>query len=84
MRTKRYKFRKSDPQVPAICDRCGMRVEHRDLREQTEYRGGDSPVGIGVRICGGCFDEPQPFFARPITGTDPTPVRNPRPPVPME
>lgn len=79
MRRERYKFSWNDHKSRAICDRCGFTVAHRDLREQLEFRGGDAPVGTGILVCGSCYDEPQPFFARPLIGRDPTPVKNPRP-----
>lgn len=76
---RRYRFSRSNPEPRAVCDRCGFEVAHSELREQKEYRGGDAPVGTGVLVCGGCYDQPQPFFARPLVKNDPVPVRNPRP-----
>lgn len=74
-----FRFNKTNPQPRGICDRCGFQWERRELREQTDYRGGDTPVGVGILVCPVCFDEPQPFFARPRVKQDPTPVYMPRP-----
>jgi hypothetical protein len=82
MRRRKYVYNSIDPQPRAICDRCGFQVAHNELREQKEYRGGDTPVGIGILVCGACYDVPQPFYARPLIKNDPIPVRNPRPPLP--
>jgi hypothetical protein len=76
---RRYRFDRTDPKPRAICDRCGFEVARPELREQKEFRGGDAPVGIGILVCGACYDQPQPFFARPLIKRDPTPVRDPRP-----
>lgn len=80
--SRHYHFNKSNPQPRGICDRCGFQWERRALSEQKEYRGGDSPVGIGILVCPPCNDQPQPFFARSLVKQDPTPVFMPRPPPP--
>jgi hypothetical protein len=78
-----YRFSRSNPDPRAICDRCGFEVNHSSLSEQVEYRGGEAPVGIGILVCPACYDKPQPYFARPRVKNDPTPVTNPRPPIPL-
>lgn len=69
----------SDPRALAICDGCGFQVNHRHLRERREYRGGSTPVGTGLMVCGVCDDTPQPYYSRQVLAPDPVPVRNPRP-----
>ncbi len=75
----RPRFSASDPQALAICDGCGFLVQHNHLREQKDYRGGSTPVGLGTWVCASCQDMPQPYFSRQLLRPDPVPVRNPRP-----
>lgn len=79
-RRRKYKFSGTNTPPRAICDQCGLLTYHTDLVEQRDYRGGDAPVGIGILVCPECNDVPQPFYARPLVKSDPTPVRNPRTP----
>lgn len=75
----RPRYDQTSPQAVAICDGCGFRVQHNHLREQRDYRGGSTPVGLGIWVCASCQDVPQPYFARQLLRPDPVPVRNPRP-----
>lgn len=76
---KAPRYNARDPQAIAQCDGCGFRVQHNHLREQKDYRGGSTPVGLGLWVCASCEDVPQPYFARQLLRPDPVPVRNPRP-----
>jgi hypothetical protein len=69
-----------DPQGFAICDGCGFLVPHPHLRERMEYRGGNSPQGTGLMVCGVCDDVPQPYYKKQVLPPDPIPLENPRPP----
>lgn len=68
-----------DPVGFAICDGCGFAVMYSDLREKMEYRGGMTPVGTGLRVCGTCDDVPNNYFQLQVLRPDPVPLQNPRP-----
>lgn len=68
-----------DPVGFGICDGCGFAVMYSDLREKMEYRGGMTPVGTGLRVCGTCDDVPNPYFQLQVLRPDPVPLQNPRP-----
>lgn len=73
------KFDAHNPRGLAICDGCGFMVQHLELREKKEYRGGAVPVGTGLRVCASCDDIPQPYYRRLLLRPDPVPLLNPRP-----
>lgn len=73
------KFDARNPQGLAICDGCGFLVQHNTLREQVDYRGGTTPVGLQIRVCQTCYDVPQPYYRRLLLRPDPVPLQNPRP-----
>jgi hypothetical protein len=73
------KFSVKSPQGLAICDGCGFMVQHTELRQKQDYRGGSTPVGLSLRVCASCDDVPQPYFSRLLLRPDPVPLRNPRP-----
>jgi hypothetical protein len=54
-------------------------VQHTELREKKDYRGGSTPVGISLRVCASCDDVPQPYYRRLLLKPDPIPLKNPRP-----
>jgi len=68
-----------DPKAVAVCDGCGMWTMHEHLVERREYRGGTSPVGTGLWVCGVCDDVPNPYFSKLVLPPDPIPVDHPRP-----
>jgi hypothetical protein len=72
-------FDAQSPQGLAICDGCGFMVQHKELREKKDYRGGTVPVGLSLQVCGSCDDAPQPYYSRLLLRADPVPLRNPRP-----
>lgn len=72
-------FEASNPHGLAICDGCGFMVQHTELREKKDYRGGSVPVGLGLRVCASCDDVPQPYYRRLLLKPDPIPLMNPRP-----
>lgn len=72
-------FDAKSPHGLAICDGCGFMVQHTELREKKDYRGGTTPVGLSLRVCSSCDDIPQPYYRRLLLKPDPIPLRNPRP-----
>ena len=72
-------FNAKSPQGLAICDGCGFMVQHSELRQKQDYRGGSVPVGLSLRVCASCDDVPQPYFSRLLLRADPIPLQNPRP-----
>lgn len=72
-------FDAKSPRGLAICDGCGFMVQHTELRQKHDYRGGSVPVGLSLRVCASCDDVPQPYFSRLLLRADPIPLKNPRP-----
>lgn len=68
-----------NPRSVAVCDGCGMWTMHDHLVEKREYRGGTTPVGTGLWVCGVCDDVPNPYFSKMVLAPDPVPIKNPRP-----
>lgn len=67
----------SNPQAHAICDRCGFRWNHRDLRWQYDWRGA-SLTNIRILVCPTCFDQAQQQLRSIVLPADPVPITNPR------
>jgi hypothetical protein len=65
------------PQAHAICDRCGFRFNHADLKWQYDWRGA-SLANIRLLVCGGCYDTPQQQLRAIVIPADPMPIQNPR------
>lgn len=78
-RRRAPEFDPKNPRAIAICDGCGFLVQHDELREQKDYRGGSTPVGLGIWVCGTCLDRPQPYYKKQVLPPDPVPVDKPRP-----
>jgi len=72
-------FDAKSPRGLAICDGCGFMVQHTELRQKKDYRGGSVPVSLSLQVCASCDDVPQPYFSRLLLRADPIPLRNPRP-----
>ena len=66
-----------NPQAHAICDRCGFRYNHVDLRWQFDWRG-TSLQNIRLLVCNQCTDEAQQQLRAIVIPADPIPVVNPR------
>jgi len=66
-----------NPQAHAICDRCGFRYNHVDLRWQFDWRG-TSLQNIRLLVCNSCTDEAQQQLRAIVIPADPIPVVNPR------
>jgi hypothetical protein len=67
----------SNPQAHAICDRCGFRYNHVDLRWQYDWRG-TSLANTRVLVCPPCYDEAQQQLRAIVLPADPVPITNPR------
>lgn len=66
-----------NPQAHAICDRCGFRYNHVNLRWQYDWRGA-SMQNIKLLVCNPCYDNPQEQLRAIVVPADPTPIVNPR------
>lgn len=65
------------PQAHAICDRCGFRYNHVDLKWQYDWRGA-SLMNIRLLVCNTCYDEPQQQLRAIVVPADPVPIDQPR------
>lgn len=66
-----------NPQAHAICDRCGFRYNHADLRWQHDWRGA-SMQNIRLLVCNPCYDKPQSQLRAIVVPADPVPINQPR------
>jgi hypothetical protein len=67
----------TSPQAHAICDRCGFRYNHVNLRWQYDWRGA-SLQNIRLLVCNTCYDNPQEQLRAIVVPADPVPIVNPR------
>lgn len=67
----------SNPQAHAICDRCGFRYNHINLRWQYDWRGA-SLMNIRLLVCDTCYDAPQEQLRAIVVPADPVPINQPR------
>lgn len=65
------------PQAHAICDRCGFRFNHVDLRWQFDWRGA-ALQNLRLLVCERCHDQPQQQLRAIVVPADPVPIQNPR------
>jgi hypothetical protein len=65
------------PEAHAICDRCGFRYNHINLRWQFDWRGA-ALQNIRLLVCNSCYDEPQQQLRAIVVPADPVPISNPR------
>lgn len=67
------------PHAHAICDRCGFRYNHVQLKWQMDWRG-PRMQNLRILVCQDCMDSPQQSGQRTILiPADPIPVMNARP-----
>lgn len=67
------------PQPHGVCDRCGARYLHKDLRWSMDWRG-PRIQNLRFLVCESCWDMPQQSGQRTIIlPADPVPIQNPRP-----
>lgn len=67
------------PEAYAVCDRCGLLYNHRDLKFQFEWRG-TQLMNTGLLVCTRtCYDKPFIFYRPIILPPDPVPILNARP-----
>lgn len=78
----RYKGHASvSPGVPrafAICDRCGMRYQHDELRFQFDWCG-PRLANLRIMVCDRCYDVPFEHNRPIVVPPDPLPIMNARP-----
>lgn len=67
----------SNPQAHAICDRCGFRYNHVNLKWQFDWRGA-ALQNIKILVCETCYDKPQEQLRAIVVPADPTPIVNAR------
>ena len=65
------------PQAHAICDRCGFRYNHVDLRWQFDWAGA-ALINKRMLVCNRCEDVPQQQLRAIIVPADPVPIMNAR------
>jgi hypothetical protein len=76
-RAGRARTSATNPQAHAICDRCGFRYNHVDLRWQMGYAGAGL-VNKRLLVCRSCHDEPNAQLRAFVIPADPVPIVNPR------
>jgi hypothetical protein len=76
-RAGRARTSATNPQAHAICDRCGFRYNHVDLKWQFDWRG-VALQNIRMLVCNSCYDTPQEQLRAIIVPADPTPIMNAR------
>lgn len=67
----------TNPQAHAICDRCGFRYNHVDLKWQFDWRG-VALLNTRLLVCNSCYDTPQEQLRAIVVPADPTPIMNAR------
>lgn len=67
-----------NPQAHAICDRCGFRYNHVDLRWQLGWAGA-AVVNKRILVCARCEDDMQQQLRAIVLPADPVPIHNARP-----
>lgn len=67
----------SSPQAHAICDRCGFRYNHFQLKWQFDWAGA-SLINKRLLVCNPCYDMPQEQLRAIVVPADPVPIINPR------
>ena len=65
------------PQAHAICDKCGFRYNHVDLRWQMDWAGA-SLINKRMLVCTPCYDTPQNQLRAIVLPADPMPIVNAR------
>jgi len=76
--TGRAQVNSSSPAAFAVCDRCSMWYNHRDLNWQYQYAG-PKLQNLRLLVCRTCLDTPQPQLKPRILSPDPVPIMNARP-----
>ena len=67
----------SSPQAHALCDRCGFRYNHFQLKWQFDWAGA-SLINKRLLVCNPCYDMPQEQLRAIVVPADPVPIINPR------
>lgn len=76
-RSGRAKTNASSPSAFAVCDRCGIWTNFKDLQWQFDWRGA-ALQNLRILCCRSCIDVPQEQLRAIIVPADPTPIINAR------
>jgi len=76
-RAGRARTSATNPRAHAICDRCGFRYNHVDLKWQYDWAGAGL-INKRILVCDICYDTPQEQLRAIVVPADPTPIYNPR------
>lgn len=68
----------TSPKAFAVCQRCGLWYNHRDLNWQYDYRG-KQLQNLNLLVCELCYDTPQEQLRPLVLPPDPLPIINARP-----
>jgi hypothetical protein len=77
-RAGRARTNARSPEAHAICDRCGFRYNHVDLKYQYDWNG-TKLQNLRILVCDRCYDTPQEQARSIFIPADPLPIINPRP-----
>lgn len=66
------------PRAFAVCDRCGMVYNHKDLLWQAQWLG-PKYQNLKFLVCESCLDKPQEQLRAFNIPADPIPIDTPRP-----
>lgn len=73
-RSGRASTNPSSPAAFAVCQRCGIWHNHRDLQWQWQWAGA-SLTNLRILVCDTCLDEPQQQLRAIALPADPVPVQ---------
>jgi hypothetical protein len=74
----RASISRSNPRAQGVCDRCGFRYSHHQLKWQFDWAGARLQNKY-ILVCSGCLDVPQENIRTIVLPPDPMPITNPRP-----
>ena len=76
--TGRARVSSRRPEAFAVCDRCGVWINHVNLTWQHEWAG-PRLQNLRLLVCSRCLDDPNEQLRVYAVPADPLPIRNPRP-----
>lgn len=76
--TGRGRVSSRTPRALAVCDRCGLTYNLKDLKWQMQWQGMQLQ-NLRILVCKPCLDRPSIQLKTIILPPDPLPVFNPRP-----
>jgi hypothetical protein len=66
-----------NPRAFAVCDRCGIWINHHKLSFQWDWAGAGM-INKQILVCPRCLDKPQEQLRAIVLPADPLPIANPR------